>query len=166
MKSFQVYLGIGSNLGDRVNNIESAFCKIKALLDNLKTASLYETKPMYVENQPWFLNTVFSGQTELNALDLLWALQRIEADSGRDRAGVVEKGPRIIDIDILLYEDMILTSPELQIPHPLMHERAFVLIPLLDLNPDLINPISKIHYKDYLKSLDDQKVVKYTGKSG
>jgi len=136
-----VYLGLGSNLGDRQANLERA---IKGLEANeiriLSRSSLYETEPQDIAAQPWFLNMAVKAETDLFPRRLLACVHRIEASLGRRR--VVAKGPRIIDIDILLYGDTVITTPELVIPHPRMQDRRFVLEPLLELSPNLRHPIS------------------------
>lgn len=149
---YDVYLGIGSNMGDREKNIISAYLKIKTLTGNIKTASLYETEPMYMHEQRDFLNTVFYTYSDIPPLKLLKAAAAMEDEAGREREKAGFKGPRPLDIDILLYGSMIVDSERLSIPHPMIKERAFVLVPLLELSPELRDPVSGSKYKVFLKN--------------
>ena len=136
-----VYLGLGSNLGHRRRNIERAIAAFKpgVLVDAV--SDLYETAPMYIAEQPPFLNAVARGQTALEPLDLLHFVKEIEREMGR--VPTTRFGPRLIDIDILLYGDRIVDTPYLTIPHPRMAEREFVLRPLADIAPGLGHPALK-----------------------
>jgi len=138
LNNTQVYLALGSNLGDRRANLAEALKQLQSyvILDVLST--VYETEPAYVTDQPNFYNMVLRGTTTLSPQALLHRLKSIEQDLGRQQT--VRYGPRPIDIDILLYGEMQLTTPDLVIPHPRMTERAFVLIPLAQIAPDLIIP--------------------------
>ncbi len=149
----RVYIGLGSNLGDRAHYLKSAVRRLGALISGIRLSNLYETAPMYVKDQGMFLNAVMEGYTALRPLDLLEAFQAIENQAGRDRTSVVHRGPRVLDIDILLYGDRIIRTDRLICPHPLMTERLFVLIPLLELNPDCTEPGSGIHYSEYRNAL-------------
>jgi len=134
-----LYLSLGSNVGDRAKNLQDAMA---ALPDSgialQKVSSIYETEPVDLREQPWFLNCVVEAQTELAPLDLLHALRNIEARMGSKK--LVTKGPRLIDLDILLYANEIIDTPELQVPHPRMHLRRFVLVPLAEIAPRLRLP--------------------------
>ncbi|MGC7847573.1 2-amino-4-hydroxy-6-hydroxymethyldihydropteridine diphosphokinase [Desulforudis sp. 1088] len=134
--SAKAYMGLGANLGDRRANILSAIGCLRALpgIAVLRAASLYESAPVGFIDQPRFVNTVIEVTTDLSPFDLLAAVQRVERDLGRVRT--VRWGPRTIDIDILLYDDVTMDDPALTIPHPRMAERAFVLVPLAELVPD------------------------------
>jgi 2-amino-4-hydroxy-6-hydroxymethyldihydropteridine diphosphokinase len=135
-----VYLGLGSNLGDRKHNLDLAKDFISERIKIEKSSPIYDTAPIGVANQPRFLNMVLRVSTRLPAATLLFMVKGIEAKLGR----VPIDTPRPIDIDILLYGDQIInTPPQLVVPHPRMAERAFVLIPLADIDPDLIHPINK-----------------------
>lgn len=123
-----VYLGIGSNKGDRVSNLRAALAALAPSVEVKKVSSLYESAPMYLEDQGLFYNIAAHAHTMLTPFDLLALVKEIERQVGRTPSE--PNGPREIDIDILLYDDLILDTPELQIPHPRMHERAFVLVPL------------------------------------
>jgi 2-amino-4-hydroxy-6-hydroxymethyldihydropteridine diphosphokinase len=137
-----VYLGIGSNLGQREENCLKAIELLgKKGIIIIKRSSLYRTEPWGVREQPDFINMVVEAETELSPDDLLRVIKEIEREMGR--VETFRWGPRIIDIDILLYNDMVYEGPELRIPHPLMHEREFVLIPLCEIAPEKIHPVLK-----------------------
>ncbi len=152
MASKLVYLSLGANLGDREKSLIDA---LRLLEDNqihvVAQSPLYETEPRDVIDQPWFLNLVVACETHCFPLQLLSVLQRIERELGRVRsAGAIRRGPRTIDIDILLYGSATLDTPQLSIPHPRMLERRFVLEPLLEIAPDLKLPGSGKPLKSYL----------------
>jgi 2-amino-4-hydroxy-6-hydroxymethyldihydropteridine diphosphokinase len=134
-----IYLSLGSNLGERERNLHTA---IAALADVkvpvTRVSSFYETEPVDFRDQPWFLNCVAQAKTEIRPPDLLRALRGIEARMGSKK--LVPKGPRVIDIDILLYGDETIATPELQVPHPRMLQRKFMLAPLAEIAPDLRHP--------------------------
>ena len=127
-----VFIAIGSNLGDRSKNIENAIRQIAKQCRLLAKSYVYETEPKYVENQPKFLNVVIKIETRLEPLDLLNFLWDVETKIGLVRTKKIKFGPRVIDLDILLYGNIELETENLTIPHPRMLERAFVLIPLYD----------------------------------
>src|SRR5262245_52834992 len=135
-----VYLGLGSNLGDRDAHLRRAISRLTELLYIARVSSVYETEPLLVKDQPLFHNLACAGNTTLDPFSLLHALKRIESDLGRVPGQ--RYGPRVIDIDILLLDDLVLTSPELTIPHPAMLERAFVLIPLAEIAPSQRHPVA------------------------
>jgi 2-amino-4-hydroxy-6-hydroxymethyldihydropteridine diphosphokinase len=134
-----VYLGLGANLGNRARNIYRALRLLGPYVRLGRISSLYETAPVGLTDQPWFLNLVCAGETDLSPEALLKLAKTIEGDMGRKQG--VRFGPRPIDIDILLYDDLVLSTPRLVIPHPRLHERAFVLIPLSEVAPGLIHPV-------------------------
>lgn len=134
----EVYIAFGSNIGDREDNINRAFEVLKQKIKIIRSSSLYETKPMYLENQGWFLNGVAKVETELNPQDLLDFLKKTEKNLGRKETG--RNGPRIIDLDILFYGCQTLDENDLHIPHPKIRERAFVLVPLAEIAPNFIHP--------------------------
>jgi 2-amino-4-hydroxy-6-hydroxymethyldihydropteridine diphosphokinase len=134
-----VYLGLGSNLGNRARNIYRALRLLGSAVRLGRISSLYETEPVGLAEQPWFLNLVCCGETELSPEALLDLAKTIERRLGREKG--VRFGPRLIDIDILLYADLVLSTPHLEIPHPRLHQRAFVLIPLSEVAPGLIHPV-------------------------
>jgi 2-amino-4-hydroxy-6-hydroxymethyldihydropteridine diphosphokinase len=131
-------IALGSNLGDRAANLRQALDRLGAVLEIERVSSLYETDPVGYADQPPFLNAVALGRTTRPPLDLLHALQRIESDLGRTRP--FADAPRTLDLDLLLYDDTLLDTPELILPHPRMHERFFVLVPLAEIAPDLRHP--------------------------
>ena len=138
MQAKKVYLSLGSNLGDRERNLERA---IEALeRENIRVkarSSIYETEPRDVTDQPWFLNMVVECETEYFPVQLLAVLQRVEREMGRVRRGSSPRGPRLIDIDILLFGTVKMKTAKLELPHPRMLERRFVLEPLLQIAPGL-----------------------------
>src|SRR5215216_779587 len=137
-----LYLGLGSNLGDREANLREAIERIRGLgLEVIRASSIYETEPVGYADQPWFLNQVIEVNldSQFSVSDLLRALLEIEREMGRERT--IANGPRVIDIDILIYGEVeIADPPRLILPHPRMHERRFVLEPLSEIAPDLIHP--------------------------
>jgi 2-amino-4-hydroxy-6-hydroxymethyldihydropteridine diphosphokinase len=136
--SHLVYLALGSNLGDRRANLQAAIARLAPQIEIEQVSAVYETEPAYVLDQPRFLNLALRGRTTLAPPALLAALKTIERDLGRT-AGT-RFGPRLIDLDILLYDDQALASDELTIPHPRMAERPFVLVPLAEIAPNLTPP--------------------------
>jgi 2-amino-4-hydroxy-6-hydroxymethyldihydropteridine diphosphokinase len=136
-----IYLSLGSNVGDRESHLRTAIERLAAPgLRILHVSPVYETEPMEFTAQRWFLNLVVEAETTLFPLQLLTRTSRIECDLGRMRS--VAKGPRTIDIDILLYGQSVIHTEALEIPHPRMPERRFVLAPLADLAPDLRHPVT------------------------
>lgn len=137
----QVYIGLGCNLGEREQTLVSACDALRACPENsaLKCSSLYETDPMGPSDQPDFLNAVVGFTTSLTALELLDITQSIENQHGRVRDGE-RWGPRTLDLDVLLFGDQIINTPRLTVPHPGIAERSFVLVPLLELDPELVIP--------------------------
>lgn len=134
----KVFLGLGGNLGDRRANMRSAIERIQGAIEKVRVSSLYESAAWGVTDQPAFLNAVVRGRTDLRPLDLLDAMQSIENDLGRVRAQ--HWGPRVIDIDILLYGSELIDEPRLTVPHPYLTQRSFVLRPLADLAAGLTLP--------------------------
>ncbi len=136
-----VYLSIGSNVGDRPANLSSAIEQLAKVGTVKATSSFYETEPVDFAPQPWFLNCAVALETDLMPRQLLARLQSIEQGMGRRRNQV--KGPRVIDLDILLFGSTVVDIPELIVPHPAMHERRFVLEPLAEIAPELRHPVFK-----------------------
>ncbi len=142
-----VYLALGTNLGERHANLRAA---IEALSPDVKViaeSKVYETPPWGYENQPAFLNMAVKCETNLEPESLLKRLKQFEVQLGREQS--FHWGPRLIDIDVLFYDDLILKSESLIIPHPRLHERAFVLVPLADIAPDFVHPVLKKRSKNY-----------------
>ena len=149
----QIYIGFGSNQGDSVRICREA---IEALrrhpeIDVVRVSSLYRTEPVGMVQQDWFVNGVISCKTSLKPLDLLDVTRRIEEDFGRVRA--VRWGPRSLDMDILSYGELQVDLPGLTIPHPRLHERLFVLVPLEEIAPDWRHPLFKITARELLAGL-------------
>ena len=166
-----VVLGLGSNMplvrhNDKAlqpEEILSRACEaLSAVLKNFRCSSVYKTKPRYVENQDDFYNMVAAGEWEGTPRELLRAVQKIENWFGRDRESVGPKGPRTLDIDIELFGNQIIREEDavnpLYVPHPLMNERQFVLIPLLEILPDFADPITRQPFSKILSTLSDQGV--------
>lgn len=133
-----VYLAIGTNLGDRLANLQTAVDALPPEVAVLKKSRVYETLPWGYEDQPAFLNMAIRAETELAPEALLKYLKDLELKLGRETS--FRWGPRLIDIDILFYDDLVFDTPTLTIPHPRLHERAFVLVPLAEIAPDLMHP--------------------------
>jgi 2-amino-4-hydroxy-6-hydroxymethyldihydropteridine diphosphokinase len=148
-------IAFGSNIGDREANISKALRILKQKIKIIKTSSLYETKPMYLENQDWFLNGVAILETEIKPEELLEVLKRTEKRMGRKEAE--RNGPRIIDLDILFYNKQIINEVNLRIPHPKIQERAFVLVPLAEIEPNFVHPIYKKNIVQLLSELKYDK---------
>jgi 2-amino-4-hydroxy-6-hydroxymethyldihydropteridine diphosphokinase len=153
-------LSLGTNLGDRQANLTRALDRFdEEQVRVLRRSSIYETEPRDVLNQPSFLNMVVECETAYFPIQLLGVLLRIEREMGRRRgAGTRRGGPRLIDIDILLYEQIVMDTPQLTIPHPRMTTRRFVLEPLLELAPGLRYPQTKENLSQHLQKVRDQKV--------
>jgi len=151
------FLAIGSNLGNRVDNCLKAINEISGFAGISSVSSLYETEPVGREDQADFINCVVKAETDLSPSGLLVYVQSIEHKFGRTRE---EKwGPRIIDLDILLYDDLIIDTEKLNIPHPMMHLRRFVLLPLSEIARDLVHPVLNVSVSKLLDDLKDTKRV-------
>jgi len=154
------YLSLGSNIGDREHNLTRALEVLGAPdLRIVRTSSLYETEPRDMLQQPWFLNLVVQIETSLFPLQLLARTQKVERDLGRKR--LVAKGPRSIDIDILLFGNFVIDTPQLQIPHPRLVERRFVLEPLAEIAPDLRHPLTRKTVREMLAGTAGQIVKRH-----
>ena len=155
---FPILLGLGSNLGERFDNLTSA---IEALAPEIMVQTVsptYETQPLYVTQQPEFLNLLVRATTTLSPISLLDSIQALEVELGRKPS--VRFGPRIIDIDIIDYDSLILNLESLTIPHPRMHERLFVLRPLINIVPNWIHPRTGKTVQQLIDGLSDPGIVK------
>ena len=160
-----VYLCLGSNSGDRLKLIEQAvgFLNLAQDIKLIRTSALYETEPWGVKNQNWFLNMAVEIKTSLSPQDLLVKLQNIERTLGRNREKEIRWGERPIDIDIIFYDNLVLESDVLTIPHKFMHKRAFVLVPLLELIPDFVHPVFNITISQLYDNLEEVEEVPLYG---
>jgi 2-amino-4-hydroxy-6-hydroxymethyldihydropteridine diphosphokinase len=148
------YLSLGSNLGDREGRLREAIDRLPPHIRVLRASPLYETAPLEFTAQPWFLNQVVEAETDLFPMQLLSRTARIERNLGRVRD--IPKGPRTLDIDILLYGRAIVHTAKLEIPHPRMAQRRFVLAPLADLAPDLRHPVTRLTVREMLAAAPPQ----------
>ncbi len=155
-----VFLGIGTNLGNRELNLEQAITRIEEFIGPvLMTSSIYETEPWGFQAEDKFLNLVVKAETKLTPSGLLGRILMIESLMGRVR-GPNRYSSRLIDIDILVYEEMIIDQESLKIPHPLLQERRFVLVPLCEIASEMIHPVLKKSYAELLKICEDKNEVK------
>ncbi len=153
----RVYLGLGSNLGDRADMLRQAREKLTASgIVVLRESSLYETEPQDVADQPWFLNQVVEAETGLFPMQLIARVLQIERLLGRKRG--IDKGPRVIDIDVLLYHRFVIESRALMVPHPRMQDRRFVLAPMAELAPTLRHPVLKKSMRELLDRVKGQSI--------
>jgi 2-amino-4-hydroxy-6-hydroxymethyldihydropteridine diphosphokinase len=152
-----VYLGLGSNIGDREANLREALERLEAAgIRVVRQSSLYETEPQDLRDQPWFLNAVVEVETDLFPLQLLACIRNVEREMGRRR--LTPKGPRNIDIDILFYGRSVIETADLQVPHPRIAQRRFVLEPLSEIAPELRHPVSGKTARDMLAAVEPQRV--------
>jgi 2-amino-4-hydroxy-6-hydroxymethyldihydropteridine diphosphokinase len=153
------YLALGSNVGNREENLRKAVVLLaEAAVKIKKLSSIYETEPVDYLDQDWFLNSALEAETNLEPLDLLKAMRGIETAMGSKKA--FAKGPRLIDLDILLYGDQSIETPELQVPHPRMLDRKFVMVPLAEIAPDLRHPSWNSTTAEILARSADRSVVR------
>ena len=154
------FLGLGSNLGDRLGNLRRAIERLKESdeIEVEEISPVYETEPVGRQDQPWFLNLVLRIKTSLEPLALLERLLAVEDGMGRMR--LEEQGPRKIDLDLLLYDERMVDSERLTIPHPRMHERKFVLVPLTQIAPQLFHPRLQISVEKLLALCPDESEVR------
>lgn len=157
-----VYLALGSNLGNRLSNLKNAVSNLPPQMEVKKKSLVYETPPWGHTDQPHFLNQVVMVHTYMEPEDLLGHIKRLETVLGREPT--FENGPRVIDIDILFYDDVIIDSPPLVIPHPRLHQRGFVLVPLNEIDPEFVHPILGKSISDLLLNVERLNIVEYKGK--
>ena len=153
-----VYIALGSNLGNRAQNLRDAITLLSPKVVVEELSPIYETEPHYITSQPSFYNAVLRAKTDLSPEDMLIFLKGVEEKVGR--TATFRNGPRVIDLDIILYDDMHADSPTLSIPHPRMHERTFVLTPLADIAPELMHPILNLSIRDLLRRLPVSRIVR------
>lgn len=147
----RIYLSLGSNIGDREANLRKAIERLESLdVRILRASRIYETEPVDYVDQAWFLNQVVEAETALFPLQLLTRIARVERELGRTRT--MPKGPRTIDIDILFYAGAVIRTVRLEIPHPRLAQRRFVLAPLAELAPDLRHPVTRLTVRQMLES--------------
>ena len=154
-----IYLALGTNLGDRFANLQGAIAALPPAVRVEAQSPVYETPPWGLTDQPAFLNMAIKGGTELAPLALLAHLKDLEIHLGRTVS--IRWGPRLIDMDILFYDDLVLDTPGLTLPHPRMQERAFVVVPLADLAPDFVHPVLRRPVRELLRALDATGVKPY-----
>ena len=157
-----VYLSVGSNLGDRDENLRAAIGKLAEIGNVVAVSSFYETEPVDVVVQPWFLNCVVKLDTEKMPRQLISAILSLEQSMGRQRRR--SKGPRTIDIDVLLFGSSIIEVPSLTVPHPRLHERRFVLEPLAEIAPDVRHPVFKRTMRELRDALPAGQTVRKQAK--
>ncbi len=156
-----VYISIGSNIGDKKKNLENAITRLHKLnkIDVIEVSSFYKTQPQNFTDQDWFVNAALKIKTLLDPSELLAVLKTVEKDLDKDGKSF-RFGPRVIDLDIIYYEDLILKTKTLEIPHPRMHERCFVLIPMCDIGAHTIHPVLKCRSDELLKKIEKQETQK------
>jgi 2-amino-4-hydroxy-6-hydroxymethyldihydropteridine diphosphokinase len=153
-----VYLSLGSNVGDRTANLEAAIARLSSLGKVVAVSSFYETEPVGFAAQPWFLNCAVKLDTEKTPEQLLAGILDLEQEMGRLR--IHKNGPRTIDIDILLFGDSVIATEGLIIPHPAMHERRFVLEPMVEIAPDVEHPVLKRSVRELRDALPQGQIVR------
>lgn len=157
--AYTVFISLGSNLGDRRENLRAAVAALPPAVRVTAQSPVYQTAPWGYADQPDFLNQVVEGETELSPRELLVHLKSLESRLGREKT--FRYGPRQIDLDILFYADFIVEESDLQIPHPRLHERAFVLVPLADLAPDWVHPRLGLEVQALLAGVDVRGVERF-----
>lgn len=164
METHTAYISAGSNMGDKLQNCRDGLKALTGTGAALITAwsNFYKTSPVDFTEQDWFVNAVVKIETGYDPFELLKDMISIQGRAGRT-CDPVRFGPRVLDLDIIFYDDIVIDLPGLTIPHPRMHKRRFVLKPLCDIDPDYIHPVFKKNLRHLLDSLDDndQKVIEY-----
>ena len=158
----KAYVGLGSNLGERESLLKSALEQLAQLPETRlgKVSSLYDTAPVGELDQPNFLNAVAQLETALTARQFLWNLLLIERRLGRVRHAAQRYGPRTIDLDLVLFGDQVIDTPDLKVPHPEYHRRAFVLVPLAEIEPKLVHPVLGLTAPELLERVEERPTVR------
>jgi 2-amino-4-hydroxy-6-hydroxymethyldihydropteridine diphosphokinase len=159
MKEHIVYLALGTNLGDRLANLKQAISALTPQLEVKAKSQVYETPPWGFEDQPKFLNQVIKANTYLDPEPLLKHLKRLEVALGRKES--FPNGPRLIDLDILFYDDLVMDKPSIVIPHPRLQERGFVLLPLMEIAPNLVHPVNKKSVREMAEMCNVEGIEKF-----
>lgn len=154
----RAHLSLGSNVGDRAAQLRSALARLETSGRVVAVSSFYETEPVELTQQPWFLNCAAALETSQTPQQLMASILRIEQAMGRQR--LQKKGPRTIDIDILLFDDAVVNSPEVTVPHPALHQRRFVLEPLAEIAPDVLHPVLNKTIRELLAALPEGQTVR------
>lgn len=160
-EEYQAYLSIGSNRGEKKKNLDEAVNRLAGheRIKVVSVSSFYMTEPQNFKDQDWFLNAAVKIETELGPEDLLVVLKQLEKSLDKD-GKAFRFGPRTIDLDIIYYDSLVLKTGALEIPHPRMHERCFVLVPLCDIGPEEIHPVLKLSADELLKKIERQDTQK------
>ena len=158
MQKHIAYISIGSNIGDKIQNCRKGIEGLDACgkVKLIKRSRLYRTSPVDFEDQDWFVNAAVKIATSLDPRALLNAIKQIQANAGR-KTNPIRFGPRILDLDIIFYDDAVLKVPGLEIPHSRMHKRRFVLQPMCDIDPFIVHPLLKKDIRSLLDELDDRE---------
>ena len=150
------YISVGSNLGNKLENCRQG---IQSLTEHnvriVAQSNLYQTEPVDYKDQGWFINFAVKIETDLDPFQLMERIQTIQRKAGRIH-DEIRFGPRILDLDIILYDEVVIHSPQLIVPHPRMHERRFVLQPLCDIDPTIIHPVLRMEVQSLLNTLDEK----------
>jgi len=154
-----VFLSLGSNLGDRAANLKQAIASLRPQMDIKARSKVYETPPWGYTDQEKFLNQVVKVRTYVQPEPLLKHLKRLEVALGRKET--FHYGPRLIDIDILFYDELVLQTPVLTLPHPYMHKRGFVLLPLMDIAPEHVHPVEKRSTRELIATCDLRGITEF-----
>jgi 2-amino-4-hydroxy-6-hydroxymethyldihydropteridine diphosphokinase len=153
-----VYIALGTNLGDRLANLRTAIQSMPPEIIVIEESYIYETPPWGYKDQPAYLNMVIKGETGMEPEPLLTYLKQLEVELGREQN--FRWGPRLIDLDILFCDDLVIDTPPLVIPHPRLHERAFVLVPLADVAPELVHPVLHKNVNQLLAEVDARGITR------
>lgn len=160
-----IYLGLGSNQGDSIQILRSAVTALAKIVTRVRVSSIWHSKAKYVEDQTRFFNLVVEACTKLSPDELLTSTMGVEAQFGRDRSREIPKGPRSLDIDLLLYGSRMCETARLSLPHPGMAERKFVLLPLLELDAQIVHPVTGQSFFSLLQDLPPQGIYLFHGSS-